>query len=475
MKISYAVTVCNEFVEIQNLITFLLEHKRTEDEIVVLYDHENGWAAVEEFLRAKSVNGEFSWHKKEFKGHFAEWKNKLTSLCSGDYIFQIDADEIPNETLLKFLPVLIESNPLNEVYLVPRVNTVEGLTQEHINKWKWNVNEKGWVNWPDYQWRIWKNLPDIKWKNKVHEVLEGFKTYAPLPTEESFALYHPKDIKRQEKQNDYYDTLEEVSNSQQGSKNYINSPLEYEKESFHNFMVFCVDDFAKDARPDWSQNKSIKYIKAQIDNSLAFGWKVEDIILATNFDFEYRGVKSVYFQNESNYSKFFLKQESILELWEKGILHKNIWYHDIDAFQNDEFGFPKFEGDWGQCPYVGKDGKNEEWNCGVVFYKPEAMDILKNLVEKQRTGKYGNCDEVTTRNFVRLSPEYSHRTATLNPTFNMGMSGFETRYSIAHKPVKILHFHPDNDKHYAQVVKGENGMNKPVVSSKLKKVLDKYF
>ena len=207
MKISYAVTVCNEFVEIQNLITFLLEHKRTEDEIVVLYDHENGWAAVEEFLRAKSVNGEFSWHKKEFKGHFAEWKNKLTSLCSGDYIFQIDADEIPNETLLKSLPVLLESNPLNEVYLVPRVNTVEGLTQEHINKWKWNINEDGWINWPDYQWRIWKNLPDIKWKNKVHEVLEGFKTYAPLPTEEAFALYHPKDIKRQEKQNAYYDTL----------------------------------------------------------------------------------------------------------------------------------------------------------------------------------------------------------------------------------------------------------------------------
>ena len=36
----------------------------------------------------------------------------------------------------------------------------------------WNVNDKGWVNWPDYQWRIWKNKPKIKWKNKVHEVLE---------------------------------------------------------------------------------------------------------------------------------------------------------------------------------------------------------------------------------------------------------------------------------------------------------------
>lgn len=207
MKISYAITVCNEFVEIQKLVNFLLEHKRFEDEIVILYDIENGDEGVEQFLRAKSVNGEFAWMPGEFKGHFADWKNYLTSFCSGDYIFQIDADEIPNEALLKFLPVLLESNPFNEVYLVPRVNTVEGLTQEHIDKWRWNVNEQGWVNWPDYQWRIWKNNPEIKWKNKVHEVLEGFKTYAPLPSEEAFALYHPKEIERQVKQNNYYNTL----------------------------------------------------------------------------------------------------------------------------------------------------------------------------------------------------------------------------------------------------------------------------
>ena len=93
------------------------------------------------------------------------------------------------------------------MYLVPRVNTVEGLTDKHIQKWGWNVNNKGWVNWPDYQWRIWKNKPEIKWVNKVHEKLEGFLQYAPLPMEEGFALNHPKDIKRQERQNDYYSEL----------------------------------------------------------------------------------------------------------------------------------------------------------------------------------------------------------------------------------------------------------------------------
>lgn len=207
MKISYAITVCNEFVEIQNLVRFLLENKRPEDEIVILYDEKNGEEGVEEFLRAKSVNAEFSWHSGEFNNHFSDWKNKLTSFCSGDYIFQIDADEIPHDILIDRLPEILESNPNNEVYLVPRVNTVKGLTNEHIQKWRWNVDEEDRVNWPDYQWRIWKNKPEIKWKNKVHEVLEGYKTYAPLPALPDLALYHPKTIERQEKQNEYYDSL----------------------------------------------------------------------------------------------------------------------------------------------------------------------------------------------------------------------------------------------------------------------------
>ena len=206
MKISYAITVCNEFVEIQKLIPFLLKHKRHEDEIVVLYDSKNGDKNIEEFLRAKSINAEFQWFKDEFDGHFADWKNKLNSFCSGDYIFQIDADEIPNEVLIENLPEILKGNDV-DVILVPRVNTVEGLTDEHIQKWRWNVDEKGWVNWPDFQYRIYKNSDDINWKNKVHEVLDGFRTISHLPMDEDLALYHPKEIERQEKQNEYYDTL----------------------------------------------------------------------------------------------------------------------------------------------------------------------------------------------------------------------------------------------------------------------------
>ena len=208
MKISYAVTVCNEFNEIRKLVDILGKSKREQDEIVILFDKGNGTPEVWSYLNAcLELYTNVTIKAKTFKHHFADWKNYLTKLCKGDYIFQIDADEYPNEAVFSHIPAILESNPDNEVYLVPRVNTVKGLTQEHINKWGWRVDEKGYVNWPDYQWRIWKNKPDIKWVNKVHEVLNGHKTYAPLPAMEALALYHPKEIDSQEKQNNYYDTL----------------------------------------------------------------------------------------------------------------------------------------------------------------------------------------------------------------------------------------------------------------------------
>ena len=206
MKISYAITLCNEFTEIQNLIPHILKYKRREDEIVILYDESNGDEGVEEFLRAKSVNNAFSWHKGEFDGHFGNWKNKLTDLCNGDYIFQIDADEIPSKILIQNLHDILKMNEV-DVVLVPRVNTVEGLTQEHIDKWGWNVNPHGWVNWPDYQVRIYKRNERIRWEGKVHERITGITKFSQIPPVEELAYHHPKPIERQERQNAYYETI----------------------------------------------------------------------------------------------------------------------------------------------------------------------------------------------------------------------------------------------------------------------------
>jgi len=209
IKISYAITVCDEFLEIQRLISILLKQKRIEDEVVVLVDLTKNTPTSEllGYLHKLSSNNSITLIEDKFQNHFADWKNRLTRGCKGDYIFQIDADEIPNELLIGNLPAILSENPDNEVYYVSRVNTVSGLTPEHIKKWNWNVDEKGLVNWPDYQMRIWKNKSDIRWRNKVHETLEGHMNFLCLPAMEELALYHPKDIKKQEKQNNYYNTL----------------------------------------------------------------------------------------------------------------------------------------------------------------------------------------------------------------------------------------------------------------------------
>ena len=207
MKISYAITVCDEVMEVKRLLNFLLEKKREQDEIVVLLDKSKSSMRIENLLQGHVYHDGITFVADHFQGHFADWKNKLNDLCTGDFVFQIDADEYPHEDLIQSLPEILEANPTVEVYVVPRVNTVEGLTPEHKAKWGWHVNENGWVNFPDYQWRIYKKSPYIRWKNKVHEVIEGYKTMAQIPAYECFALYHPKTIERQVKQNDYYDKL----------------------------------------------------------------------------------------------------------------------------------------------------------------------------------------------------------------------------------------------------------------------------
>jgi glycosyltransferase involved in cell wall biosynthesis len=204
MKISYAIPVCNEYKEIEYLLDYLLKHKKPKDEIVVQCDEGNTTSQVNKVLR----NYEKTIKRINFplNGDFATFKNNLKDHCSGDYIFQIDADEYPEEYLMQTLGWIITNNPA-DVFWVPRSNTVTGITQEHVNKWGWNVDGKGRINFPDYQCRLFRNIKRIKWKNKVHEVLTGHRSESQLPANDEFCIHHPKTIERQEKQNAFYETL----------------------------------------------------------------------------------------------------------------------------------------------------------------------------------------------------------------------------------------------------------------------------
>ena len=211
MKISYAIPVCVEHIEIEKLLSFLVKYIDENDEIVVQCDQGNTtpevYKVLDLFKAPVGLKDPLKVIEFPLNGDFASFKNNLKNNCTGDWIFQIDADELPHESLITNLKALLKLNSTTELFLVPRVNTVEGLTQEHVNKWHWNVNEKNWVNWPDYQTRIIQNLPKIQWTSKVHEVIIGMSTRGLLPTEEEWALYHPKNIIKQEAQNKFYDTL----------------------------------------------------------------------------------------------------------------------------------------------------------------------------------------------------------------------------------------------------------------------------
>jgi|TARA_R110000803_G_scaffold70985_3_gene134022 glycosyltransferase involved in cell wall biosynthesis len=206
MKISYGITVHNEADELNKLLDILIHKTDKEDEIVICVDgHDDGVRFVldsctQQYSDIKMIKV----YQRKLDGNFSDQKNSVIENSTGDYIFHIDADEYPNEILLQQLKEIIEMNEGVDLIWIPRVNTIENMEQRHIDRWGWKVSEKGWVNYPDYQARVFRRDESIRWTRPLHEYIKGCKTYAHLPPHEELSLYHPKTIERQEKQNMFY-------------------------------------------------------------------------------------------------------------------------------------------------------------------------------------------------------------------------------------------------------------------------------
>ena len=210
VSISYCITACNEHEELKTLLDILNENIKLGDEIVIQVDKDsvtNEVLSIAEEAVSKSSNLKLV--KFSLNKDFATFKNNANSHCTKDFIFQIDADEYPDRVLLQNIHEILESNYQVDLFVVPRKNTVEGLTENHIQKWGWRVDQENLVNWPDYQTRIYKRNSDIKWHRKVHENISGYKRMSYLPDDKdlNLCLHHPKKIDRQEKQNKFYETL----------------------------------------------------------------------------------------------------------------------------------------------------------------------------------------------------------------------------------------------------------------------------
>ena len=205
MKISYGITVHNESEELNKLLEILVHKTDADDEIVIVQDGNDkkveevisSWS--QQYLDAKGIY----WHTRKLDGNFSDQKNYVIEQCTGDYIFHIDADEYPHDTLLSQLKQILEINDVDLLW-IPRVNTVEGFTDKDVQRWGWRISEQGWVNYPDYQSRVFRNKKDIRWKRPLHEYITGCETYSHLPPHEALSLYHPKTKEKQEEQNKFY-------------------------------------------------------------------------------------------------------------------------------------------------------------------------------------------------------------------------------------------------------------------------------
>jgi glycosyltransferase involved in cell wall biosynthesis len=208
LKISYGITVHNEAEELKRLLNILIEKIDKEDEIIICVDGEDDAVKFEldVFTQTYHKQNLILVYQRKLNGDFASQKNSVIENSKGDYVFHIDADEYPSDGLLEYVKPILEANDIDLIW-VPRVNTVDGITEQHIQQWGWRVSEAGWVNYPDYQSRIFKNSPEIRWKSKVHERIHGAQTFSHLPPNETLSLYHPKTIDKQEEQNNFYSKL----------------------------------------------------------------------------------------------------------------------------------------------------------------------------------------------------------------------------------------------------------------------------
>jgi hypothetical protein len=195
MKLSYAICVCNESKDIYSLISFLKKIKDPEDEINVLVDSAHVTPQVRSVL--EYFKDDIVQNDRDFDGKFSTHRNYHFEKCSGDYVFMVDADEMPHEFLIKNFKQIIQESDA-DIFWTPRINIHPGFTEEWLCKHKFCVNDMGWINWPDYICRICKNIPTIRYSNELHEKLTGSDKHVQLPCEPRFSTWHIKSVEKQD-------------------------------------------------------------------------------------------------------------------------------------------------------------------------------------------------------------------------------------------------------------------------------------
>lgn len=203
MKLIYAITVSTEKDEVLNLIKFIKSH--CDDQIVVQIDSTKG----DDDLYNEIAKLTPTVYTYPFNNDFSEFKNNLNESCAlydCDFVFQLDADEMVTEKLIKNIKRILinDAKDIDLIYLA-RINKVEGITQEHLIKWNWEMDVLGRINYPDFQGRIYR--PNLKWIHKIHERIDSNFDKIAYIEHDDYCIIHNKIIENQERQNNLYQNL----------------------------------------------------------------------------------------------------------------------------------------------------------------------------------------------------------------------------------------------------------------------------
>jgi len=231
ITISYCIPVCNEHDELDSLLTQLNQFVDDSDEIVIQFDQGNTTDEVKQVVKVfeTACSCELKIIEYALNKDFASFKNNLKKNCTKQYVFQIDADELLGDGLLMHIKLLLSENTDTDLFWLPRINIVKGLTPEYAISQRWNVTNNlqfpiakeydyHVVNFPDLQARLMKNKPEICWENAVHEVIKNHKSSARLfnyehdqdidpKATQDWCIIHIKALERQRRQNEFYQTI----------------------------------------------------------------------------------------------------------------------------------------------------------------------------------------------------------------------------------------------------------------------------
>lgn len=377
IKVSYAICVHNETTSLELLLNLLLKHIDKHDEIVIVDDFSTNKLTQNEFQKADVVV-----HKK-LTNNFASQKNLFFDVCSGDYIFNIDADELPSVRLICDVKSLCKDNPNIDLFMVPRENYIKDISKQQLSEWGWVIDTQSRINYPDYQGRIYKNSHRLSWTGCVHEHITGNIIRKRLSENSHYYINHTKSKSNQIKSNKLYTNIrnktEFLNNFEIGIVCCYFNPCNY-LSRFLNYIKF-IDYFKQHGIPILTVESYDKNSKYRINDH------VGNVISVKS--------KSIYWQKEALLNigiKFLLKTKCKYIMWVDADIKftSDNWYEKI-------LNSTKFY----EVTQIFKTAHQQNFSNGNTISKLSASfsinnngvyaDELNNLLKRNGEPGYGYC------------------------------------------------------------------------------------